>query len=92
MSGLPEKNMKENKDSKNRLRILVRALIEMAFILFLFYANLLMGEFSRSGGGMKWGLLWALIDIFTWQNFLIAFITSLMGYGVFEFLRNQFES
>ena len=28
-----------------------RAVIEIGFILFLFYANLLMGEFERSGGG-----------------------------------------
>lgn len=27
-----------------------RAVIEVGFILFLFYANLLMGEFERSGG------------------------------------------
>jgi hypothetical protein len=28
-----------------------RAVIEVAFIMFLFYANLLMGEFERSGMG-----------------------------------------
>jgi hypothetical protein len=33
-----------------------RAMIEMAFIIFLFYANLLMGEFERSGMGRQKGL------------------------------------
>jgi hypothetical protein len=28
-----------------------RAAIEVAFIIFLFYSNLLMGEFERSGMG-----------------------------------------
>jgi hypothetical protein len=30
-----------------------RALIEIGFILFLFYTNLVMGEFERSGMGKK---------------------------------------
>lgn len=42
-----------------------RALIEIGFILFLFYTNLLMGEFEGSGMGQKKGLLWAMFDVFT---------------------------
>ena len=30
-----------------------RALIEVGFIIFLFYSNLLMGEFERWGMGQK---------------------------------------
>jgi hypothetical protein len=30
-----------------------RAVIEVGFIIFLFYSNLLMGEFERSGMGLK---------------------------------------
>jgi hypothetical protein len=30
-----------------------RAVIEVGFIVFLFYSNLLMGEFERSGMGQK---------------------------------------
>jgi hypothetical protein len=30
-----------------------RGLIEIGFIIFLFYSNLLMGEFERSGMGQK---------------------------------------
>jgi hypothetical protein len=32
-----------------------RALIEVVFNVFLFYSNLLMGEFERSGMGQKRG-------------------------------------
>ncbi len=43
---------------------LVRAVIEVAFILFLFYANLLMGEFTRRSAPGK-TLAFALRDILT---------------------------
>ena len=67
-----------------------RALIEIAFIMFLFYSNLLMGEFERSGTGQKRGLAWAIGDIFTLANFEIAAVTALIGYLLFEFLRTRF--
>jgi len=71
---------------KNR----VRAVIEIAFIIFLFYSNLLMGEFERSGMGQKRGLAWALADVFTSANFVIAAVAALVGYVLFEFLRTKF--
>jgi hypothetical protein len=67
-----------------------RATIEVAFIVFLFYSNLLMGEFERSGVGEKRGLEWAIADIFTAPNFAIALIAALVGYIVFEYLRRKF--
>jgi hypothetical protein len=67
-----------------------RALIEIAFIMFLFYSNLLMGEFERSGMGRKRGIAWAIGDIFTAANCEIAAITALIGYLLFEFLRTRF--
>ena len=67
-----------------------RAVIEVAFIIFLFYANLLMGEFERSGMGQKRGPAWAIADVFTAANFQIAVVAALMGYGIFEFLRRKF--
>ena len=67
-----------------------RAVIEVAFILFLFYANLLMGEFERSGMGQKRGLAWAIRDVLTAANFEIAMIAALIGYVFFEFLRKRF--
>jgi hypothetical protein len=69
---------------------LSRALIEIGFIVFLFYSNLLMGEFERSGMGQKRGLAWALEDVFTFSNFQIAMIAALIGYILFEFLRKRF--
>jgi hypothetical protein len=67
-----------------------RAVIEVGFIVFLFYANLLMGEFERSGLGMKRGVAWALEDVFTVANFEIAMVAALLGYFIFEFLRKKF--
>jgi hypothetical protein len=67
-----------------------RAVIEVGFIVFLFYSNLLMGEFERSGSGLKRGLVWALEDVFTSANFAIAMLAGLIGYLLFEFLRNKF--
>jgi hypothetical protein len=69
---------------------LLRAVIETAFIIFLFYSNLLMGEFERSGPGEKWGVRWAIHDVFTSENFAIAIVAALIGYGLFEFLRKKF--
>jgi hypothetical protein len=64
-----------------------RATIEVAFIVFLFYSNLLMGEYERSGPGRQMGLAWALADILTPANFGMAVAAALVGYVVFEFLR-----
>ena len=69
---------------------ILRGLIEVGFIIFLFYSNLLMGEFERSGMGQKKGLVWALSDIFTNANFQIAAVASLIGYVLVEFLRARF--
>lgn len=67
-----------------------RAVIEVGFIIFLFYSNLLMGEFERSGMGRKRGFAWAIADVFTASNFEIAIIAALIGYVLFEFLRRHF--
>jgi hypothetical protein len=65
-----------------------RGIIEIAFIIFLFYSNLLMGEFTYTNGGEK-TFLFAIKDIFTTTNFFIAIIAALIGYVVFEFLRKK---
>jgi hypothetical protein len=64
--------------------------VEMSFIVFLFYSNLLMGEFERSGVGRSRGLAWALHDVLTAANLAIAAVATLVGYVVVEFLRNRF--
>lgn len=63
-------------------------MIETAFIIFLFYSNLLMGEFTVTNGHGK-TLAFALNDIFTGMNFLIASISAMIGYVVFEYLRRK---
>jgi hypothetical protein len=70
-------------------KAMTRAVIEVGFIVFLFYANLLMGEFERTGMGARRGLHWAVQDMFTMENFAIAMIAALIGYALFEFLRNR---
>jgi len=69
-------------------KALHRAIIEVLFIVFLFYSNLLMGEYERSGNGKR-GLLFALNDVFTAANFMIAIAAAVLGYIVFEFLRKK---
>jgi len=66
-----------------------RSIVEVGFIVFLFYSNLLMGEFTCSGKGQQMGLAWAIADILTPANFAIALIAALIGYVVFEFLRQK---
>ena len=73
--------------SRRRPRVL-RATIEIVFIMFLFYSNLLMGEFDRAAGRGK-TLAVALHDIFTPVNFIIGLSAALVGYLIFEFLRRR---
>lgn len=68
----------------------LRAVIEITFIIFLFYSNLLMGEFERSGLGRKNGMAWAIGDVLTIANFEIATVAALLGYAFFEYLRKKF--
>ena len=76
------------RESKPR-RTVLRAVIEMTSIIFLFYSNLLMGEFERSGMGQVKGLAWAIGDVLTVPNFLIGSIAALIGYALVEFLRKR---
>ena len=66
-----------------------RRMIEAGFIIFLFYSNLLMGEFERSGMGQSNGLAWAIRDIFTASNLAIAVVSALIGHFLIEFFREN---
>jgi hypothetical protein len=66
----------------------VKAAIEIAFIIFLFYSNLLMGEFTRTAGHHK-TFLAAIADILTVKNFAIATVASVAGHLGFEILRRK---
>lgn len=74
---------------RRRLAPILRAAIEMGFIIFLFYSNLLMGEFTRTNGVHGKTLAFAVRDIWTPTNFAVAVVASLIGYVVFEFLRRR---
>jgi hypothetical protein len=73
---------------RGRLAPIWRAIIEIGFIVFLFYSNLLMGEFTRLNGHGK-TLTFAVEDIFTAANLSVAVISGLLGYIVFEYLRKK---
>ena len=80
--------MDEKQRERGRRTPLWRAIVEVAFIVFLFYSNLLMGEFTRSNGQGK-SLWFAMTDVVTGTNFAIALVSALIGYVVFEFLRRK---
>lgn len=63
-------------------------MVEICFIIFLFYSNLSMGEFTRVNGHGK-SLAFAVEDIFSFTNFAIAVISGLIGYLIFDFLRKR---
>ena len=79
----------DNKTRKTLFNVILRALVETGFIIFLFYSNLLMGEYNRTGNGWQKGFAWALHDIFTTKNFIIAVVAAVIGYFIFEFLRKK---
>lgn len=76
----------EKKDSTFSI---LRAIVEMGFIIFLFYSNLLMGEFTKSKMALDRDFLQVLSDIFTWTNFIIALIASFIGHFAFSFFRRR---
>jgi hypothetical protein len=63
-------------------------MIEVGFIIFLFYSNLLMSEFTRTNRDGK-TFLFAIKDIFTSTNFEVAVVSGLIGYVVVEYLRKK---
>ena len=70
-------------------KTLWRGVIEVGIIIFLFYSNLLMREYTRSGMERGRGFGRAFEDVFTSANFVIAVIAALIGYVVVEFLRKK---
>jgi hypothetical protein len=80
--------MRRDPKDPHRLNPIRRGVVEILFIVFLFYSNLLMGEFTIVNGQGK-TLGFALHDIFTSTNFVIAMIAASIGYLVFEYLRRR---
>jgi len=63
-------------------------MVEVGFIVFLFYSNILMREFTHSNDRGN-SLVFAIQDIFTITNVVIALISGLIGYVVVKFLRKR---
>ena len=59
-------------------------MIEITALIFFFYSVRLMWEFTAANGRGK-SIAFALKDILTGTNFLIAIISALTGYVVLEF-------
>ena len=76
----------QSRGVKSRWKIL----IEVGFIIFLFYSNLLMGEFTRVNGRGK-SFTFAFKDIFSPTNLVIAVVSGVFGYIGFEYLRRSSE-
>ena len=69
---------------------ILRALAEILFIVFLFYTNLLMGQFVRSRSEPHAPVfLSALADIITPTNALIGLIGAFVGYLCIEQFRKR---
>ncbi|MGB6200478.1 MAG: hypothetical protein WBF35_13115 [Candidatus Acidiferrales bacterium] len=80
--------MAANFSERGKSSPILRAIVEIGFIVFLFYSNLLMGEFTQANGRGK-TLAYAIRDIFSAANFTIAVVAALIGYVVFEYLRKR---
>ena len=81
--------MDQNPKTLKRRNFVARAVIEIGFIVFLFYANLLMGEYTATNNTATKTLLDGLRDIYTYKNFGIAIVCSIIGYVVVEYLRKK---
>ncbi len=66
-----------------------RASIEVGLVVFLLGANLLMREYERSGAGQARGLAWAISDIVTAPNVVIAIVAAMAGHVAFASLRKK---
>jgi hypothetical protein len=66
-----------------------RAVAEIGFIIFLFYSNLLMGEFTHSAIARGMNFVRAVNDVFTGANFSIALVAAVIGHAVVEFVRKR---
>jgi hypothetical protein len=80
--------MPSNRKQPKRLAPAWKAIVEIGFIIFLFYSNLLMGEFTRANGQGK-TLAFAFEDIFSLTNLVIAIISGLLGFLGFDYLRKH---
>ena len=80
--------MPPNAREPRKLTSIWRAIVEVGIVVFLLYSTLLMREFTHtSEQGMS--LVFAIKDIFTLTSLVVAVISGLIGYIIFEYLRKQ---
>jgi hypothetical protein len=77
----------DHPQKRSRFAQVKRAVIEITFIVFLFYANLLMGDFTETRHIKSFAV--AFRDIVTPTNFGIAVFSAMVGYIVFDYLRKK---
>jgi hypothetical protein len=71
-------------------RRLLLALAEIGFIIFLFYTNLLMGEFTRfRRAEQAASIIAVLYDLFTPTNALVGLFGAVIGYFCIEGIRKR---
>jgi hypothetical protein len=80
--------MPSNPKQPRKLTPTWKVVVEVCFIIFLFYSNLLMSEFTRANGRGK-SMVFALEDIFSATNLAIAIVAGLIGYLGFDYLRKR---
>ncbi len=61
----------------------------MSFIIFLFYANLLMGQYNLGHHFSDRPILEALRTVVTLDNFIIALIAAFIGHVAFDYFRRR---
>lgn len=71
-----------------KLTSISRAIVEVSIVVFLLYSTLLMREFTHTSEQGK-SLVLAMKDIFTPATLVVAIISGLIGYVVWEYLRKQ---
>jgi hypothetical protein len=75
--------------SRPSTKRIIHALAEVSFIVFLFYTNLLMGEFTRSHSVVTRTVLDVLSDVFTLTNVIIGLVGAIIGYFCIEGIRKR---
>jgi hypothetical protein len=75
--------------SANRLENVARAAVEITFIMFLFYGNLIMGQYTRTAPHHL-PLVKALVNVFTFEDFVVGLVFAIIAHVVFDRLRHRF--
>jgi hypothetical protein len=76
-------------DQPKTFRSASRALLEMGFIIFLFYSNLLMGQYNLGHTFADRPILTAVRAIVTVDNFIIAVLAAVIGHVAFDWMRRR---